>query len=167
MSYICWLHSFFLTPTVFEKGFLHHPQDSNGTGSLQKATDSAVELTSPRMQRPYADSPDKAAPSTPPASEAGTEEAPAPAQPSTGSITRDSAAYALGRDSVPPVHLTSDEMSAMVSPFANPDLESRSPNLASSGVDMYSTDSEVTAGQSNSLGPKRKSVAEAYEDLWS
>ena len=122
---------------------------------MQKTTDSAVELTSKPMQRPsvgFLDQPSRTG--------SETDEETHMAQPTT-----QSASMGMARNSTPP-NLTSAEVEAMSSPFAKDALDSGERNLMTSGVDMYSTDGEAASSPSG-LGAPKKSVAEAYDELWS
>ena len=129
-------------------------QDPSAFGALQRTTDSAVELTSPPMQRPsirFSDQPAVLTSDADPgdSTEAGQAEHHGP-RPSFSAFDRPST----------PAALTSAEVDALAKNLG----KTSSKNLTSSGVDMYSTDSEVP---SSPLGSRKKSVTEAYEHLWS
>ena len=70
----------------------------------------------------------------------------------------------MARGSISPSQLTTAEVDAMASNNSRAISETSQKGYGPTGVDMYNTDTEAAE---SSLGPPKKSVTEAYDDLWS
>ena len=134
-------------------------QDEGGSEHLpdRQTKDSAVELTSPPMQRPTVSFSERLTPTD-------SDDDPVP-QPNAPRPEGPSAEF---RRVSTPTRLTTAEVEALPSPFhksaSSGSLTKRM--YSSAGLDMYKTDSEAAAESSNPSLSGKKSVAQAYDDLW-
>ena len=119
-------------------------------------TDSAVELTSPPMQRPSVRFSDNL-PSSSSESEHGQESSELASQQPPPDFSRQSV----------PAMLTAAEVEMLPAPFQRTGAQSLSKRFSSAGVDMYLTEGDAASPSSTALGAPRKSVNEAFDDVWS